>query len=139
MKLKINGSWVEFNKALTNLAPDVLNPGKVRLGVAGDNADRSESFVIDIHSDTEIIPGVYSSDDPQYLIDVKYYKHLNNEIVTYVIYNIAGRPDSKYVISITGITDDEIRGSFTGNYLANPFTGDVQEISEGEFVIPRQF
>ena len=139
LKVKINGTWVTFNYALSNLAPDILNPNKINLAVAGDNADRSESFHINIQSDYQIPTGVYASDDPQYFIDVRYYKHINNDFVSYGIYSVTGRPDSKYTITITSITDQEIRGSFTGNYLSYFFNEDVQEVTEGEFVVPREY
>ena len=136
LKVKINGSWLEFNTALTNLTQDVLDPYKNDLGIAGDNADRSESFFVIIRSDNQISAGTYSSDDPQYHIDVMYYKRINNDIVIYEINSSAGRPDSKYIVTITSVTDEEIRGSFTGNYLSDSFNGGVQEVTEGEFVVP---
>ena len=138
LKAKINGSWVEFNAALSNLTQDVLDPYNNDLGVAGDNANRSESFFIIIRSDNQIPAGTYASDDPQYSIEVDYYKRVNNENVIYGVSNATGRPDSKYTVTITSVTDEEIRGSFTGNYLTDPFNGDVQEVTEGEFVVPRE-
>jgi len=138
LKVKINGSWVEFNTALSNLTQDVLDPYTNDLGLAGDNADRSESFFIIIRSDNQIPAGTYASDDPQCFIDVDYHKRVNNDYVIYGRYSATGRPDSKYTVTITSVTDEEIRGSFTGNYLTDPFNGDVQEVTEGEFVVPRE-
>jgi hypothetical protein len=53
------------------------------------------------------------------------------------MYTVANRPESKFVITITSITDKEIKGTFTGNYLSDFITEEVQEVTEGEFSAPR--
>ena len=49
-----------------------------------------------------------------------------------------GRPDPLYVVTITSITDKEIKGTFTGNYITSiEDDTKVLEITEGEFFVPR--
>jgi hypothetical protein len=47
-----------------------------------------------------------------------------------------GEPFSQYTVIITSINNKEVRGTFTGNYLYNSTTNNVNRITEGEFYAP---
>jgi hypothetical protein len=66
-----------------------------------------------------------------------YMKNVNTDPIDYGNYDVSSRPSSKFTITITSITDNEIRGTFTGNYLSEYATENVQEVTEGEFAAPR--
>jgi hypothetical protein len=137
LKAKINGNWVTFNNALSELGPDLGDPSKIDLGVSATNSAGSEILDFAIQSDSQIGVGTYASDDPRYFITMSYLKNANVDPIDYDISDVSNRPSSRYTITITSITDKEIRGTFTGNYLSEFITENVQEVTEGEFAAPR--
>ena len=137
LKAKINGNWVTFNNALSELGADLGDPSKIDLGVTANNQAQTEIFDFTIQSDNDIHVGTYASDDPAYYVDMGYMKNINSDPLDYGNYDVQNRPPSKFIITITSITDKEIRGTFTGNYLSDFITEEVQEVTEGEFAAPR--
>jgi hypothetical protein len=137
LKAKINGNWVTFNAALSDLGEDLGDPSKIDLGVSATNSAGTELLDFAIQSDNQIGVGTYASDDSRYWVTMSYSKNINTDPIDYELEDVSNRPSSKYTITITSITDKEIRGTFTGNYLSEFITEDVQEVTEGEFVAPR--
>ena len=137
LKAKINGNWVTFSPALSELGPDLGDPSKIDLGVTANNAAGTEIFDFTIQSDNQIGVGTYASDDSRYYVVMDYMKNANTDPIDYGNYDVSSRPSSKFTITITSITDNEIRGTFTGNYLSEYATENVQEVTEGEFAAPR--
>ena|SRR5689334_15374474 len=137
LKLKINGTWVTYNYALSELGPDLSNPAKTDLAVSANNKSQTEVFGISIQSDNQITTGTYASDDLRYFIVVDYMTTTNNDLRDWSNDDVSNKPPSKYTITITSITDKEIKGTFTGNYVSEFITEDVKEITEGEFSAPR--
>jgi len=137
VKVKINGNWITYNNALSDLGPDLGDPSKIDLTVTANNQAQTEIFDFSIQSDNQITTGSYASDDSRYYIDVDYMKNINSDLKDYGNYDVSNRPPSKYTITITSITDKEIKGTFTGNYLSDYTTEEVQEVTEGEFAAPR--
>jgi len=137
VKAKINGNWVTFNNALSDLGADLSDPSKIDLTVSANNEAQTEIFDFTIQSDNQIPTGTYASDDPKFYVDMGYMKNINTSPTDYGIYTVSNRAESKFVITITSITDKEIKGTFTGNYLSDFITEEVQEVTEGEFSAPR--
>lgn len=139
VKLKINGTWVTWTSAAGELGPDLANPAKTDLGVIANDAAMKDVFDISIQVDGADFPtGSYASDNPNILVYVSYFKDANTAAAKFFdIDNAPGRPDSKYIVTLTSITATELRGNFTGNYLYNDFDGESLDITEGEFVVRR--
>src|SRR6476620_7006910 len=72
LKLKINGSWVTYNNALSDLGLDLGDPSKIDLGISANNQSQTEVFNISIQSDNQITTGSYATDDSRYFIVVDY-------------------------------------------------------------------
>jgi hypothetical protein len=139
LKLKINGSWVTLENAVSELGPDLADDTKIDLGLTAMSKDYIHSFDLTIQSGGQIPAGTYTSGTPGYDVVIYYTKNaLGNNPLTYNMGDSPGKPEvSKYVVTITSITPTEIRGKFTGNYLSNWDTYEPLDITDGEFAAPR--
>jgi hypothetical protein len=67
------------------------------------------------------------------------YLKLTPGFQAYSIASASGMANSKYVVTISSITDSTVSGRFTGNYLENKLVpGDVVQITEGQFNMLRE-
>jgi hypothetical protein len=139
VKLKINGNWVTWKTVVGELGPDFGNPAKTDLGVTGNDDAMKDVFDLTIQIDgSNFATGSYASDNANYLVVVSYAKDAavaNSHY--YDISTVSGHPDSKYTVNITSITNTELRGTFTGNYLSEFITDDMLNLTEGEFFVRR--
>jgi hypothetical protein len=81
-------------------------------------------------------PNTYSPDNS--FIAVSYIK--NSVTPNFEAYNgggYLGGDDTRYGITITSITDKEVKGKFSGSYLRNASDDADLEITEGEFAAQR--
>ena len=82
--------------------------------------------------------GTYVSDNLNYWVVISYVSGANTaNMKFYDIEDASGRTSSKYTITVTSITDTELRGTFTGNYLYNNSDDETIDITEGEFKVRR--
>jgi hypothetical protein len=139
VKLKINGNWVTWKTVAGELGPDFANAAKTDLGVTGNDDAGKDIFDLSIQIDgPNFTTGSYDSDNSNYWVIVSYAKNAAAANSQYFdISSVNGQPDSKYIVNITSITDKEIRGTFTGNYLSEFITDDMLNLTEGEFFVRR--
>jgi hypothetical protein len=138
VKLKINGNWVTWKTAAGELGPDLSDGTKTDFGITANDDNLQDIFDITIQVDgSSFTTGTYSSDNPSYLTYVSYAKQVTSSSSYYDIETGDGLPESKYTIHVTSITDNELRGSFAGNYLYDGFGEQSLQVTEGEFVVPR--
>ena len=139
VKLKINGNWVTWKTVAGELGPDFANPAKTDLGVTGNDDAMKDVFDISIQIDgSNFTTGSYVSDNVNYTVFISYAKDAgaaNSHF--YDIANISNQPDSKYTVNVTSITNTELRGTFTGNYLSEFITDETLNLTEGEFFVRR--
>ena len=136
LKFKVDGNWVTWTNALSELGKDLDDDTKTNFSVQGTSADMKESFGISFQVDgTSINTGTYSSND--YFMPVDY-TITNGSSTTWYSDKDGSEPYSVYSVTLNNITETAIKGSFTGNFLADD---SVEEntiaITEGEFYLKR--
>jgi hypothetical protein len=139
VKLKINGTWITWTKVAGELGPDFGDPTKTDLGVTAEDDAMKDVFDIGIQIDgSNFTTGSYPSDNVNYTMYISYTKDAATANFKYYdIQNASGRPDSKYIVTITSITSSQLRGTFTGNYLHDYSDDESLDITEGEFFVKR--
>lgn len=136
LKFKLNGNWVTHTAAVGELGPDLADDSYTDLGITGNSDNGNEVFDIGIQvAGSNFSTGTYNTDDHTVFIS---YVINSPALKFYTLGSVDGQPDSRYTVTITSITDDTIKGTFTGNYLEDGSVGDATvEVTEGEFVVPR--
>ncbi len=139
VKLKINGSWVTWKVVVGELGPDLGDPTKTDFGVTANDDAMKDVFDLTIQIDgSNFTTGSYDSDNSNYWVVISYAKGPGAAGSKYYdINDAANHPASRYIVNVTSITDKELRGSFTGNYLYDDFDNEILEITEGEFFVKR--
>ncbi len=145
VKFRLNGEMVNFPNAIGDKATDPVFTDKTILQITGVSADQKKSFGIILRGDhADMQRSLFASNSMNIEMYIMYGVEYNaaGDIYAYQIEDASGREPSYYSVQITSITDTEIQGNFTGNYLHNSLlTGsgvdDVVEITEGEFKIKR--
>jgi len=139
VKLKINGNWVTWKIVVGEIGPDLADATKTDFGVTANNDTNTEVFDISIQVDGQnFATGTYDSDNGSYWVDISYAKALLTANSRYYMINDkAGLPPSRYLVTVTSITDKELRGTFTGNYLYDDFADETLNVTDGEFFVKR--
>ncbi|HEU0110878.1 MAG TPA: hypothetical protein VFQ73_08385 [Flavisolibacter sp.] len=139
LKFKKDGTWITWKNALGELGPDLMDETKTNLGISARDEAMKDAFDISLQVDgSNLTTGTYSSD--MYFMPILYLDNTTtNSMLGYHNSEPSpGRPDPLYVVTITSITDKEIKGTFTGNYITSiEDDTKVLEITEGEFFVPR--
>lgn len=131
IKFKIKNEWVLWRVVASDIDDDPDNESVSDLVIAGQADDNSAALQLRIQMDGPITAGEYSSDERHMPI---LYLKLAPEFQSYALGSSTGMSNSKYVITISSITDSTVSGRFTGNYLENKLVpDDVVEITEGQF------
>lgn len=136
LKFKIDGNWVTWTNALSELGPDLDDATKTNFSFQGTSADTKQSFGLSFQvDDNSITTGTYSSND--YFMPIDYITTDGGSTIWYSDRD-GGEPYSVYSVTLNDITETAVKGSFTGNFLAD----DSEEentiaITEGEFFLKR--
>jgi hypothetical protein len=139
MKFKANDSLITWSKfVIAEIVPDLSDTSMTDfdLSSGSNNQDTTLSLDINVHGKT-LPAGTYASTDNSFSMYVEY--NLNNNssnVLDFEVEDANGMPPSTFTIIITSVTAKEIRGTFTGNYLTNPPSGNTVSITEGEFFAP---
>lgn len=143
MNLRLNGVMTILHQATARLAPDTLNPAHTDFRVTAATFDSSKALTIDIHKNDNNLPaGSYASPGTTaYTVVVNYYENIPSGMKIYSIYDAPGKGTSQYTVNLTEITDSYIKGTITGNYLTDKFSGTnaTVEIAEADFFALRVF
>lgn len=135
IRFKVNGEWVYFAKA-GFVIEDASNPGTEYISIAGRSKDLQTVFLIGAEMPADPQPGTYDTENDG--LEFGYATNAgpggSNETIYYTMYPVAGKPNPHFIMHITSISETEIRGNFTGNYLADEDENFV-EVTEGEFVV----
>jgi hypothetical protein len=142
-KFKLDGNWVTYKTVAGEFGPDLGDPTLTDLVVTAWSDDQKDIFSMSIQVDGPNLPtGSYDSDNSAYWATMDWMNHANTaDMRSFGIEDEPTMAPSKYTFKITSITDKELRGTFTGNYLYDPWGNDpndaVRHVTEGEFVTKR--
>ncbi|MFT3701978.1 MAG: hypothetical protein QM802_06400 [Agriterribacter sp.] len=136
LKFKKNDSWVTWKNALSYLDPNANDNTKTNFSFQGANNDNSEGFGISFDvNGSSINEGSYNSDT--YSMTADYTILQSNTTTTYSMKTYSVN-SSSYSVTLDSITENTIKGTFTGNFLVNKDDdSDTLKISEGEFFLQR--
>jgi hypothetical protein len=140
--LRVNGAVVLLHQATCRLGPDTLNPAHTDFRLTAATFDSAKALTIDIHkNDVKLQSGQYISPGTGYTLLVNYYENLPGSIKNYSIGDAPGKGTSQYTVNITEINASYIKGTITGNYLTNKFSGNNEtvEVADGEFLALRVY
>ena len=139
VKLKIEGNWVTFKTVMGEKGPDLSDPSYTNVGITANDDAMKDVFDIAIQVDGPDFPvTTYDSDNMTYQLIMSYTKDaVTPNFKHFDIRPSDGRPNSRYLVTISSITDTEIRGSFNGNYLHDYQSDTDMNITEGEFFVKR--
>lgn len=138
IKVNVDGTWVTYEGAYCELGPDLGDPSLTDLVVNG--GDDNVLISLAVQSTTgSINTGTYNTAavSPPYYMLIDYWKILPNDIQVFDATGPGTGNDPYFTLTITSITDTEIRGNFTGNYLYNSTEDESINITGGEFVAQR--
>jgi hypothetical protein len=139
VRFKLNGNWVTMKNVLGEIGPDLADPDLLDFGINGNSEDHKEIFDISLQtgSDHFEVGKVYNSED--WFMPVGYTTDVNgNDMQSYDNFNGKDGMDFPYfTLTFTVITDKEVKGTFTGNYLYDYFDEELVTVTEGEFYAPR--
>lgn len=140
IKFKVDGEEVEFKKAHFIVQP-ASDPDKIYIIIAGRSTDMKEVFIVDVEVPKE--PGPATFDSETDMLEFGY--GINGTPGTppiparyYTMWPISGEPDPHFTLTITAISETEIRGHFTGTYLATEDGTNTIAVPEGSFVAKLQ-
>src|SRR5262245_43201530 len=111
IKFKVDGAEVKFQKA-GFVVQQSMDPDKIYIVVAGRSDDQQNIFTVDVEVPKELAPGTYDSEN-----DMLEFGYGVNGTPNryYAMYPVTGQPNPHFTLTITSISETEIRGHFTGN------------------------
>ena len=136
VKFKMDGNWITWQRAQGEVAIDPRNRAVFTLSAHNDA--NTEQFNIGVNTNSSsLATGTYSPDNS--FLSLSYMKNTNTaNITSYTGGGTLGGGDTRYEVTISSVTDKEVKGSFTGTFLRNTADDtDVVNITEGEFVMQR--
>jgi hypothetical protein len=132
IKFKVDGEWITWTKAAYLL--EETGTDLYYLTVVGRSADLDNVFIVGVEVSGTLQPGTYDSQNDG--LEFSYATGAAaGGAATKMYYSQpgGGRPAPHFIVNITSVSENEIRGNFTGDYLAAD-DGAVIEFTEGEFV-----
>lgn len=142
LTLSLNGATVILHQATAYLGPDTLDAGKTNFRLTAATYDSSKAITIDINKDDlNLAAGAYTSDSDDYTLNVQYFEDITGALKNYSIFTAPGKGASAYTVTITEVTGEYIKGTFSGNYLCNKYSGSNQtvDVTQGEFLALRVY
>jgi hypothetical protein len=139
IKFKANDSLITWNKYVTaENVPDLFDTTITDFDLLTGSNDQNTTLSLDLNVHGKTLPtGTYTNTEANIAMYTEY--NLNNNssnVLDYEIDDANGMSPSTFTIIITSVTSNEIRGTFTGNYLTNPPSGKTIIITNGEFFAP---
>lgn len=129
IRFKVDGQTIEFKKA-GFVVEQSADPDKIYIIIGARSTDLKSIFTVDVEVPKELAPGTYDSENDMLALG---YGVNGSPSMYYTMWPVSTDPDPHYVLTVTSISETEIRGHFTGNFLADE-DGNIAALTEGEFV-----
>ncbi|HSZ86308.1 MAG TPA: hypothetical protein VK787_09770 [Puia sp.] len=140
---KVNDTFIKWtNHIFVDISPDLADTSQINLDFNSTSNNMDTAFFIDLTIGGKTIPAAtytysYNFNDTVLYTD---YNLGNNDPTKpdFDIEDVGGMPAPTFVLTITSITSTEVKGTFTGNYLASYASGPpvTLSITDGEFYAP---
>jgi hypothetical protein len=138
-KIKVDGNWITYEGANCELGPDLGDPSLTDFVVNAGDDDVLVSVALQSTGDINTGAYVTSAVSPPYYLLVEYWKIMQNDIQIFDCASapLAGGSEPEFTLNITSISNSEIRGTISGNFLHNYTEDETINVTEGEFVARR--
>jgi hypothetical protein len=140
---KVNDTVIKWTKYIfVDISPDQADTSQITLDFNSTSNNMDTAFFIDLTIGGKTIPAATYAYSNNFNDTVLYtdYNLGNNDPnkPDYDIEDVGGMPSPTFLLTITSITATEVRGTFTGNYLASYASGPpvTLSITDGEFYAP---
>lgn len=140
MTFKKNGINDTLMPYYCAIQPNSTMPSETMFMIVAKSKNDSVHFGITIQVNGNMTTGVYETinGSGSYPVIADYFMNVNHPTERdYSIDNAPGQPNSFFKVTLTSITDKQVKGTFTGNYLYDRFADESIIITEGSFVAKR--
>ena len=138
LTFKLNNSPIKHNfPTYSSLKPNTGFPGSYDFQLSSNSDDHKNNIVFSIHKVGAINTGSYTTTDNS-LIDVSY-TVFNNALGIEKVYSAytTGHPPTSFSVTLTEITTNSFKGTFSGVYIYNDDRTDSVIIKSGDFFVKR--
>jgi hypothetical protein len=140
---KVNDTLIKWtNHIFVDIGPDQADTSQITLDFNSTSNNMDTAFFIDLTIGGKKIPAAtytysYNFNDTVLYTDYNLGNNDPNK-PDYDIEEVGGMPPPTFLLTITSITATEVKGTFTGNYLASYASGlpVTLSITDGEFYAP---
>ena len=136
--LKKDGVKETFVLQHSSIQPSATIQGKTNFMFVAVSNDQKHHFAITIQVNGSFKTGIYQSGNSDYTVITDYFKNVGqtNE-KDYTIDHAPSMPNSSFTVNITTIDEQQIKGTFSGNYLYDRLNNELIVVSEGNFTVKR--
>jgi len=123
-----------------SIKPNSLTPSKTDFTVAAHSKDFKVNVGITIQVNGIFNPGLYETtmDTDYFSIIADYYKDLGESGERdFTIDNAPEKPNGSFTVNITSIDNNQVKGTFSCNYLYDRTHDETITITDGSFVARR--
>lgn len=111
-------------------------PNKTDFMFVAKSADGKNEFAITIQVEGTFKVGTYESGNSNYTVIADYFQNVAGQNgKDFTIDHDPSLPNCSFVVTITSIDNNSIKGTFTGNYLYDTNYNETIVISEGSFTV----
>lgn len=134
LKVKIDGNWVTYEQTLADISPNMTDPQKMDLTIYAGQPDNYIS--VGLRNIPEIAEGSYTTGNGGYTLFVSARQTESGTTSDYhSSFYFGPDPVPSYTLNITSLSNTEIRGTITGNFLPHMSEDEKLMLTEAEFVM----
>jgi hypothetical protein len=137
LSFKLNDSNIKHNfPTYSSLKANATIPGTYEFMISSNSDDHKNNFVFNVFRAGSIPTGTYTTNDND-IADASL--TLFNNLAIDKIYSIytTGRNPEYFSVTLTEITNNHFKGTFSGTYMFNDDRTDSVRITDGEFFVKR--
>jgi hypothetical protein len=135
---KKDGNPQSFAPYYSTIQPNGTMPNKTNFMFVAKSADKKHEFAITIQVEGNFKVGTYESGNNNYSVIADYFQNVGEQIERdFTIDHSPSMPMCSFIVTITSIDNNSIKGTFSGNYLYDSNYNEIIAISEGSFTVKK--
>ena len=118
------------------IQPNATIPGVTNFTMVAKSPDDKVHFAITVQVHGDFTTGIYTTTNTNCYVTPDYFRNQGMpDERDFGIDNAPGQAPGYFFVNIFSITDKEIKGTFSGNYLYDRPHNEMITVSEGSFVV----